>query len=126
MYGDVFMVNTEKILGDKELRSSIENILRADVDEKQIRKIERKLKCYKEDMEYGNVYQMDLIDKIFCKLLKCNLFTIGEIFSMVYNLKFEYTIVVYYKMGMVNQLLNNGKMRNEIIKKYGGFKWNKK
>jgi hypothetical protein len=69
---------------------------------------------------------MELIDKIFVKLLERKLFNIGEIFSMVYNLKFEYTIVVYYKMGMINQLLNNGKMRNGIIKKYGGFKWNKK
>jgi hypothetical protein len=68
-------------------------------------------------MEYGSVYKMELIDKIYCKLLEEKLFTMDELFELLYDLKFEYTLCVYYKMDLINRFLNG----NKIKRKYKGF-----
>jgi hypothetical protein len=108
-----------------EQRKIITGILSAELSENDMRKMEHKLKTYRDDMEYGEVYQMELIDKIYSVLLERKLFTMKELFSLLYGLKFEYTLSVYYKMGLVNQLLNGGKYEKKIKRKYGGFKWSK-
>jgi hypothetical protein len=99
----------------------VTEILLKKLSDDDIRYAEYKLKTYKEDMEYGSVYKMELIDKIYCKLLEEKLFTIEELFELLYDLKFEYTLCVYYKMDLINQFLNGGFYKNKIKRKYKGF-----
>jgi chromosome condensin MukBEF MukE localization factor len=86
-----------------------------------IREIERRLKVYSYDMEYGNCYHMELVNKIYERLLKEGLFTEKELWRLLYNLEHEHTIIVYYKNGLINQYLNKGKLYQKIIWRYGGI-----
>jgi hypothetical protein len=84
-----------------------------------IREIERRLNVFAEDMEYGDCYHMELINKIYKKLLDERLFTRKELWKLLYNLEWENTIIVYYRMGLINQFLNKGDLYQKIVCKYG-------
>jgi hypothetical protein len=85
-----------------------------------VREIERKLNVYSYDMDgYGDCYQMELVNRIYEKLLDEGLFTKGELWKLLYNLEHESTIICYYKMGLINQFLNKGELYSKIVCKYG-------
>jgi hypothetical protein len=84
-----------------------------------VREIERKLNVYSENMEHGDCYHMEVVNKIYERLLDESLFTKGELWKLLYNLEHESTIIVYYRMGLVNQYLNKGDLYQKIVCKYG-------
>jgi hypothetical protein len=104
--------------GKNEKRYVIAGILSEDLSG-CVREIERKLNVCAEDMEQGDCYHMELVNKIYEKLLDERLFTREELWKLLYNSEHDKTIIVYYKMGLVNQYLNKGDLYNKIIAKYG-------
>jgi hypothetical protein len=83
-----------------------------------IREIEKRLNVDSREMELGDVYHLELVNKIYEKLLTEKLFTKEQLWQLLYNLEYDYTIVVYYKLGLINQLLNKGDLYEKIVTKY--------
>jgi hypothetical protein len=104
-------MDSGKLLNEKQ--KIITGILLEEVNDKDLRKAERKLKTTEYDFEdLGMVCKMEYIDKIYRKLQ--GIFSNEDLWFYLYKLKWVSTLRIYEKMEKINRYLNGGKKKIKI------------